>query len=574
MEFHYKALQLKQTNSDKKIVLFAAPATEIDEWAGVPQKKRLGSNEETIGFQREENPNRIESLGNFFANDENIIQNPLLCSTRRIPIAATRFDPNPDETGDSQEGTLIIDIPDYASFTMEEIFRYVREYIASRVPDLATTTPDNDLIDRLKALAIEEGHFPSPEENYEVPEEHGTENQETNSETSEAEAVLFEESHIIDFWQEVACRHEVIKSMDTPPSDEEFLGFPKTALISYLRPIVLVDGQHRLRGALNAVEKRCNNEEIKSEIENRIDSGESPESVQRDIMSREVRRLPVSLLLSDDPAEQVFQFVVVNQKATPIGSALLGTIVSTTLSTEEMQSVASRLKDAGIAIEESKAITYLSKHPESPFYGLVERGLAGDSKDLLQWGVFSSLVGIFRDLRGGKLYGNRNDYADIWKNNYLEISHIVSGYDGAGFTSAFEYWRQFDGPWRIVFMAFFTKIRDEFGDTSIKDTHNYWGNPRNSNLFNKISLTILAADFFQFLTDTRTTIESAVRISELVDDWLVGVSRSYFNRDWNLSGVKKDSVGIRNQWAYQWVEYRKNPVQLPQTRIYRNPRGI
>lgn len=572
MEYHYKALRFNQTNSDKMLVLFAAPATEIDKWAGVPQKKRFGRDEETIGFQREENPKRINDLGNFCTNDENIVQNPLLCSTRQVPIASTRFEPNPGETGDSQEGALIIDIPDYELFTLEEVFGYVRGYIESRVPELATTTPDEGLIAKLKAKAAEEGHFPSSEEPGEPSEENGT-LEEAVSEASEAEAVLFEESHIIDFWQDIASRHELIKLMETPPSGGQCLGFARNALISYLRPIVLVDGQHRLRGALKAAEKRLNREGIQTEIEDRITAGESAETVNNDILKREARRLPVSLLLSDDPAEQVFQFVVVNQKATPIGRALLGTIVSTTLSTDEMNTVASRLKDSGIELEESQAITYLVRYHNSPFCDLVERGLAGDSKNLLQWGVFAALVRLFRDLRGGKLFGYTNDWPDAWKRRFLEDSTIVSGYNAHGFSDPFEYWRQIDGPWRDILMAFFSKIRDEFGDVSVEDAHNYWGSPRSSNLFNKISLTILSQDFFQFLVETRKRIDSATQIPALVDDWLTGVSRAYFNRDWNLSGVKKDSTGIRNQWAYQWVEYRKNPSQLPRAASFRNPKN-
>lgn len=574
MEYRYKALRIKQTSSDKMIVFFAAPATEIDEWAGVPQKKRFGTGEETVGFQREENAKRIENLGDFCANDENIIQNPLLCSTRRIPVATSRFEQNPGELGDSQEGDLVIEIPDYDSFTMEQILSHVRDYIVNRVPDLASTPPEDGLIAKLKSLAVEQGHFSLEEESEEDTDEgESEESHESSTETSEAEAALFEESHIVDFWQEVACRHEVIKMMETPPTGEEFLGFTRSALISYLMPIVLVDGQHRLRGTLKAAEDKLTRADIQIEIESRITAGESAEVVQRNILTREVRRLPVSLLLADDPAEQVFQFVVVNQKATPIGRALLGTIVSTTLSNDEMSAVASRLKSAGIELEESQAITYLARFPGSPFYNLVERGLAGDMKDLMQWGVFASLVGIFRDLRGGRLFGGKNDYADTWKNRYLAGSNIVSGYSEAGFGEPFGYWRSIDGPWRDVFIAFFIKIRDEFGDPNTPDAHNYWGKPRDSNLFNKISLTILVSDFFQFLVETRQTIESSAKISELVDDWLDNVARNYFNRNWNLSGTKKDSSGIRNQWAYQWVEYRKNPSQLPRVINYRNTKG-
>jgi hypothetical protein len=42
-------------------------------------------------------------------------------------------------------------------------------------------------------------------------------------------------------------------------------------------------------------------------------------------------------------------------------------------------------------------------------------------------------------------------------------------------------------------------VRDRLGSED-RSSGNYWGSPRNSNLFNKISLMILTADFFQFLT--------------------------------------------------------------------------
>lgn len=573
MEFRYKCLRVRQTKSDKTIVLFAAPATEIEQWSGVPQKKRFDGDQETVGFQREENPQRINSLGAFCENSENIIQNPLLCATRKLPISTVSFEANAGESGDSQEGTIIIAIPDYDSYSMEEILKFVREYIEARIPELKAKSPSEDVVAKLKARAAREGHLPPDDEVESAAEAEAEEGDGETDNEAEAEAVLFEESHILEFWEDVAGRHEVIKLMDTGKPQEAFLGYTRAALESYLRPVVLVDGQHRLRGTLRAAQNLMDREDIQTEIEKRVGGGETGDAVHRDIMRREVRRLPVSLLLADDPAEQVFQFVVVNQKATPIGRALLGTIVSTTLSNDEMGKVATRLKSAGIELEESQAITYLARFPASPFYGLVERGLAGDSKDLLQWNVFASLVGIFRDLKGGKLFGFKNDYADTWRVKYLNSSAIVAGYEAAGFENARSYWRKIDGPWRQVFIAFFTKIRDKFGDREIENAHNQWGNPRESNLFNKISLTILSADFFQFLVETKRGIDTIEHVPQLIDSWLEDVNESYFNRDWNLSGVKKDSTGIRNQWAYQWAEYRKNPTQLPQGRIYRVPKG-
>jgi hypothetical protein len=277
--------------------------------------------------------------------------------------------------------------------------------------------------------------------------------------------------------------------------------------------------------------------------------------------------------MSTDPAEHVFQFVVVNQKATPIGRALLGTIVSTSLSNEELARVSDRLKNAGIPLEESQAVAYLTRSPDSPFYNKVEKGLTSDGADLLPWTVLVSLVKIFRELNGGKLFHERNDYADKWKRELLNDSGIVASWEEKQFERQLDYWSSPDGPWREVFMAFWSKVRAELGNETDDQVNNYWGKSRSSNLFNKISLTILAADFFQFLCDRKLGIDSSSDVLQFVDDWLEGVNRDYFNRDWKLSGAKKDSPGIRSRWSKEWLEYRKDPQKLPKVSLYRQALG-
>lgn len=574
--YSYPALLVQQTPDAKPMLLFAAPAAEIDKWAGVPQKKKFGEEEqdETIGFQREENQKRIESLKQFFGDDHNVIQNPLLCATRVLDEEVIRFVPSQTGAGGQASGTLEIDIPNYSELSFQDLLMSVREYLEHRVPELKEKTPSEELIIRLKELARDAGHLSfSEEESAEEENVSEGESSENGKASEDLTAVLFEESHIYDFWDEIAARHEVSKMIQEPILDPVFLGFSREALASYVLPAILVDGQHRLRGAMSAARARLSSDPLKAEIEKRIIAGEKPQEIDDELLVRESRVLPVSLLLSGDPEEQVFQFVVVNQKATPIGRALLGTIVSTTLSKGEMDKVAVRLKSAGIELEESQAITYLARHPDSPFRDLIQRGLAGNGKDLLEWGVFAQLIAIFRDLKGGRLYGEKNDYADVWRKHHLEDSGIVSSYNEAGCENKFAYWSKIDGPWRDVFVKFWTKIRDRFANNEDEESTAYWGKPRQSNLFNKPSLTILAADFFQFLRETRTPLQSPEQIDTLVDEWLEGVKNSYFDRNWELSGVKKDSTGIRNQWAYLWREYRKSPELLPQTRLYRQSKG-
>ena len=303
-----------------------------------------------------------------------------------------------------------------------------------------------------------------------------------------------------------------------------------------------------------------------------IIDGVEPDSVHRKTIEAKIsRRLPISLLVTDDPAEHVFQFVVVNQKATPIGKALLGTIVSTSLSSEELTRVSDRLERAGIQLEESRAVAYFTRNPTSPFYHLVERGLAFENREreLLQWNVLLSLVRIFQELKGGRLFGEKIDWADKWKRTLLLHSDIVSDWELKGFLSPIDYWSQFDGPWRDVFAAFWSAVRDKLADSHDEGASNYWGSPRTSNIFNKVSLTILSADFFQYLCERNQEISSTQAIQQLVDNWLRGVNTGYFSRGWNLkTGLRKDTPAVREKWAKLWSDYRKDPVQLPKVDQY------
>jgi len=570
IEYRYNALRTSQTRSEKEIVLFSAPAHDIAIWAGVPQKKCFDGGGETLGFQRDENEHRTRDLGSFCSDPENIIQNPLLCAVRDLPITTVAFQPAPDQDQSSQFGTLLVTVPCYRRLSLLDILANVRKYVETRVPDLATKEPSNELLTALKErLGLNTETFEHRENGADV---HADD--ESDEDRNDPASVLLDESHIADFWEEIAARHTLLKELGSDVADDEFCGYSRDALLSYIKPIVVVDGQHRLGGALRALSLQMDTPGIQEEIARKIDSGENPNSVDREIRKREARSLPLSLLLSSDPAEQVFQFVVVNQKATPIGRALLGTIVSTTLSNSEIDPVASRLDKAGIKLEESKAITYLIRNDQSPFYNLVERGLAGtETNQLLRWTVLSSLIDVFRRLKGGKLYHIQVDYAERWRKKCLTQSSIIPDDIRNSIDECEEYWMRLDGPWRDVFVSFFKLVRDKLGNQDTLEAHNFWGRPRDSNLFNKISLTILSADFFRYLVGARRGINSVEEMPELIEEWLEDVNPDYFNRDWKLSGVKKDSTGIRSRWSQLWAEYRENPTRLPSTARYRTPKS-
>lgn len=565
-EFNYKAVRIRQTNTGDYLVLFAASAIEVEMWAGVPQKKKIGD-QETTGFQREENKKRINDIKTFYKNEKNIIQNPLLCALRhpgQVNIKFEAFESNTDDT--IQHGWLKIYSESLENLSLLELLKRVKNDLETRVPELANKQIPDHIIRNLKQ------HSDFPTEYLEVIN-NDAEEDENSKQEDDIGSSLTDESHIVEFWEEVASYYSVLEELNF--NGDRFVAYSKQTLIDFLRPVVVVDGQHRLRAAIASAKGLVRESPYKERLEEAIlDCDMEAEEAQRKIEAEAARQLPVSLLMNTDPAEHVFQFVVVNQKATPIKTALLGTIVSTSLSNQELERVSDRLELAGIKLEESRAVTFLARNTRSPFYNLVERGLTSDTKDRLKWNVLGSIVKIFWELKGGKLFHESVDYADKWRRSYLEKSEIVSGWqDSESCENEFEYWHRLDGVWREVFIVFWTSVRKKLSDLKNDQAWHYWGNPKKSNIFNHTSLTILSADFFQYLCERKLGIDNVKQIPTLVNEWLEDVNPDYFNRDWNLHGVKKDVPGIRKRWSKLWVEYRKDPQRLPKATLYRDPLG-
>ncbi|MCF7099106.1 hypothetical protein L4N02_30920, partial [Klebsiella variicola] len=415
----YPAIKYKQTNDGSWLVSFSALAYEINEWSGIPQKKEFNSVEST-GFQREFKKDRASSLVSFYSNEKNILQNPLLCAPRKINEIGSDFvyfkpDEGEENKQEVQKGEIVIGFSDFSKYNLLELLIKFREYLDDRVPELKNNKIDASLLIKLKE---------------QMNEVNDTEEQEQNPvETSELGRIEIESSHISDLWQEVACRINILESFGEAELPEEILDFNRDSIISYLKPVIIVDGQHRLIGAIEHAKNINDSEKALDLVQQKVLSGFSEDEARECVKNELCRRLPVSLILSADPAEHVFQFVVVNQKATPINSALLGTIVSTTLSNDELSRVADRLKNAEIELDASQAVSFATRNPESPFYNLVQTGIANEQSGKLPWTVMKSLVTIFKELKGARPFSDENkiDFADLWRRQCLESSNIVSG---------------------------------------------------------------------------------------------------------------------------------------------------
>lgn len=313
--FEYPCVTVEQSSGGKKILLFSASATEIDSWIGIPQRLSL-SGTETAGFQRTVSPAREAALRKFFAEPNNVIQNPLLCAIRQAAGVKVSY---ASDAGDPRLGLVKIELDDFEGMTLQQLLHAARTYLESRVANLAGRQLPTELIIELEG----EINASAPSESSGSEDEESTDEESALAEP--AEDALFDESQISNFWDHLRAREEIALKLGAE-IPEQLAGFSREMLISYLRPIILVDGQHRLRGAILAAEDLAN---TSSQGEELVANGAAPADAVTAVASQIARHLPVSLLMDDSPAEHVFQYVLVNQKATPVPKALLGTIIST-----------------------------------------------------------------------------------------------------------------------------------------------------------------------------------------------------------------------------------------------------
>jgi hypothetical protein len=571
--YSYKAACEKDEFTGKRRVMFFATAVDIMLWSGIPQKMIIDGNvgAETIGFQRVENTARVEEISKFYSARNNISHNPILCAVKSPSDQVVTFTALPNDQEDkthTQHGYVEINLTDLKSQSFATLFGMLKKSLDSRLeqnPENAEPT-DQEITELKKSLF-----------NSETPEDlDDSESSDSNAEDSDSDfdEVPSVESHIIQFRKAIAIR-ESLCIEGAAKEDSEFAGFSKDRLISFLLPIVLVDGQHRLRGAWQAAHSFLEEPDMAQKQKEIFDSlsvkfvgaqlAAELEKEKFKLLSSVSPILSISLLLDADPAEQVFQFVVVNQKAVPVGKALLGTIVSTTLSDSELEQVRTRLNMAGIPLENSRAITKLVVQPNSPFFNKVDRGLRKEAaSELLQWNVLSGLIQIARNLKGARLYHEDRgpDYASYWKEAYLSKSKIIEKYSDLGFKSPAEYWGSENGPWEQFFTSFFNEVKERLANETSEESNNYWGRPIKSNLFNKIYLNILLADFFNFLYTKEQIIDSVSQIPNLVETWLSGASADYFAKPWGLVDQKKDSTTIKKKWATLWHNYRRSPISM------------
>jgi len=589
--YSYPAIRYQQlpsasgSSETREIVCLVAPSDEILQWAGIPRKaaalvgSEAGDVVELHGYQREQNPARVRQLIKFFQSPENVIPTSILLARRFSESVSFKANAPAWDFGGikAQPGVVEIVPPLSRDMPMRELFARLADILLSRHPPLEAidmkTLPVGMWQERIVSAASEDeravltGVVPTTlSSTPEDAQETGATAQEDEADDGERSAVdpYSPDLHIEDFYREIRLRQILCERLPFLDKRDDVLGISRVTLLDYLAPVTVVDGQHRLLGSCEAVNRAAAEHLGTPEAQARVVAGESADEISREYVRQNRRIFSATLLLDSSWAEHVFQFVVVNQKVKPISKALLSSIISTSLSSHEIERIQDRLERAGIEIDDYRIMGILTESEKSPFKGLVRKGFRAESSDerqKLDWPVLNNLAADFRSMRGLVPYDRKvdGDVSILWKKKLLQSEMIQQHAKEAGL-SAEEAWdHPLRGLWLRVFLAFWSKVRDTLADNT--DPRTAWGaDPAKSNIFNGATMRTMLADFVDYANDKDVPLSSPEDLEKTIDEYLGKLRTAFFNREWSFVGNRVDKTNMSTLAQYLRKHRKENRV--------------
>ncbi len=458
--FSYLARRFYQhSHSGMPILSFVASSDDIVKWAGVPRKAYEFRDGTLIGFQRQSDEKRVKEIGNFISSEKNVSPTAIVVAFREDAIRFQSIENNESLAGTNDPGEIGLikfELKENPSSLSEAIEQYLA-LVRPRLPSEGEHELDN-------ASAIE-----SKNGIYEVKEDN--------------DEFIIHDSHLVRFIRSLqVVLNDIDKRGDDPDLYSEEEQKLLETLTELLKPAMLVDGQHRVHGA---------------------------HTLEADVA------FTVCALSDASWEEQVFQFVVVNQKAQPIAAEFLGAIVSTSLTQSEIETLMERLDAAGINVEEYQMMDLVNNDPASPFRKMIKFRVTGEMGKLPYPGM-RQLANQFRQLTPNPRFE-------------LLASHFCSG------NSMKEKRREWEkDKWLEYFCAFWGIIKDKYGDS--QSDENFLWEPE-SQLMRIAVLQIIQDEFLDWtLQSKRQWSDEVAEFKKLVQTWIEYVPREFFLEKWR--GVK------------------------------------
>jgi hypothetical protein len=324
---------------------------------------------------------------------------------------AVAIDPIPGQIENGVETVRVhISLADLTEKSLEDLADLALQELRSRLPEsLVAEIEANEEAAFTEAVRLQDEDV--------VDEPFGIESETGVDFGVGMEAAAQDRSYLADFYAQLrGYRRKLLEWPEQGPLRE--------ILYSMLKPAIIVDGQHRVFGGAVADERML---------------------------------FAVCAIPEASWAESVFQFVVINQKAKPIKPAFLSSIVATSLSTDEIASVYTRLRTSKVDVERADVMNRINSDPTSPFYDMIDFEVEG-SPGFLHFPGMARLVREFQN---------------------IPRSHSTLLLNGA--------WSEVAGEWIEHFFAFWRGVRHYFESADPR----LWRRPSADNPNNLLKIVTL-----------------------------------------------------------------------------------
>jgi hypothetical protein len=359
ISFSYVGQTYKQGSSDLELVTFCAKANDIKKWGGVPTKAAIFHG----GFQRALS-DRYKDIVTYF-NDGQASPTGIVVAFRPGQLS---IEPLPYPSQSWPDQGKLSDDPQFARLAFDIDAEW----------DTAPTKSLCDAVAGLLKPRLEASGNAAADTEAELEEEQSTEGEEGETVVDDSETTELQDSESTTEQQEASTSQDdlnighsklkefyifitdIAKVEDWIARGDAAIGKSashgdndssakackrreddlRAVLRSLLCPALIVDGQHRIWGAYNS--------DSASDI-----------------------TFTVNAIKDADWIQQVFQFVILNKLAKPISPGFLTSILNTSLTNLEVNSIEGVLERAGIKNRDRVLMKYLNHDTRSPFRGMI-----------------------------------------------------------------------------------------------------------------------------------------------------------------------------------------------------------
>ncbi len=284
-----------------------------------------------------------------------------------------------------------------------------------------------------------------------------------------------------------------------------------TSMEAVLRPAIVVDGQHRLHGA---------------------------SSVSKDII------LPVVAIPHCPWTEQIYQFVVINEKAQRVDASLLSDIFGSSLTSTEQSNIRNKLMRSNVEIESRIASVLANRNADSPFANMIIVKMEGRLPDNVQPYISERTIRALID-------GSSQKHSSGWRTN----DRFYNSYVKPTISNREEWSSWTNGKWIEYWFSFWTEVKN-FYNKDLPSDKLLWHPTRLTNLTKAVTLRQFQTLFMDFCIEEMERIEKSrdVLIEVLKDHELVEQKLSEQRKNKSLpDDIQKFREFVRSEFLDRGV---------------------